>query len=82
MLNALFSVVTNKEFKKISSIKSANAAWTTLENTYEGTKAIKDSKLQRLVISFEEIRMDDDEAFHDFYAKIKNIVNSAFNLGE
>ena len=27
-LNALFSVVTNKEFKKISSIKTAKEAWT------------------------------------------------------
>ena len=26
-LNALFSVVTNKEFKKISSIKTAQEAW-------------------------------------------------------
>ena len=61
--NALFSVVTNEEFKKISSTESANEAWTILQNTYEGTKAVKDSKLQRLTMSFEEIRMDDDEAF-------------------
>ena len=82
MLNALFSVVTNEEFKKISSIESANEAWTILQNTYEGTKAVKDSKLQRLTTSFEEIRMDDDEAFKEFYAKLKDIVNSIFNLGE
>ena len=61
--NALFSVVTNEEFKKISSIESANEAWKILQNTYKGTKAVKDSKLQRLTMSFEEIRMDDDEAF-------------------
>ena len=53
-LNALFSVVTNEEFKKISSTKSANEAWIILQNTYAGTKAVKDSKLQRLTISFEE----------------------------
>ena len=63
VFNALFSVVTNEEFKKISSTESANEAWTILQNTYEGTKAVKDSKLQRLTMSFEEIRMDDDEAF-------------------
>ena len=45
VMNALFSVVTNEEFKKISSTKSANEAWTILQNTYEGTKAVKDSKL-------------------------------------
>ena len=44
-LNALFSAVTNKEFKKISSTKTAKEAWTILQTTYEGTKAVKDSKL-------------------------------------
>ena len=59
-LNALFSVVTNKEFKKISSIETAKEAWTILQTTYEGTKAIKDSKLQRLTMSFEEVKMEEN----------------------
>ena len=77
-----WSVVTNKDFKKISSTNRAYEAWTILENTYEGTKAVKDSKLQRLTTSFEEIRMDDNESFDDFYVKLKDIVDSAFNIGE
>ena len=44
-LNALFSAVTDEEFKKISSTKTAKEAWTILQTTYEGTKAVKDSKL-------------------------------------
>ena len=47
-----------------------------------GTKAVKDSKFQRLTTSFEEIKMKKDEPFYEFYAKLKDIVNSAFNLGE
>ena len=43
-LNALFNAVTNKEFKKISSIEIAKKALTILQTTYEGTKAVKDSK--------------------------------------
>ena len=39
-------------------------------------------KLQRLTSSFEEMRMEEDETFDEFYAKLKDIVNSAFNLGE
>ena len=54
----------------------------TLETTYEGTKVVKTMKLQRLTSSFEEIRMGEDETFDDFYAKLKDIVNSSFNLGE
>ena len=81
-MNALFSTVTNEEFKKISSTENANEAWTILQTTYEGTKAVKDSKLQRLTTSFEEIKMEEDELFDEFYAKLKDIINSAFNLGE
>ena len=81
-LNALFCGVTNEEFKKISSTEVAKEAWIILETTYEGTKTVKTIKLQRLTSSFEEIRMEEDETFDEFYAKLKDIVNFAFNLGE
>ena len=60
-LNALFSAITNEEFKKISSTETAKEAWTILQTTYEGTKAVKDSKLRRLITSFKEIKMEEDE---------------------
>ena len=72
----------NEEFKKISSAETAKEAWTILQTTYEGTKAVKDSKFQRLTTSFEEIKMKEDESFNKFYAKLKDIVNLAFNLRE
>ena len=50
-LNALFKAVTNEEFKKTSSTETAKEAWTILQTTYEGTKAVKYSKLQRLTTS-------------------------------
>ena len=81
-LNALFSAVTNEEFKKIFSTETAKEAWTILQTTYEGTKTIKDLKLQRLTTSFEEIKMEKDESFDGFYAKLKGIVNSSFNRRE
>ena len=55
-LNALFSGVTNEEFKKISSTEVAKEVWTILKTAYEGTKAVKTMKLQRLTSSFEKIR--------------------------
>ena len=81
-LNALFCEVTNEELKKISSTKVAKEVQTILETTYEGTKAVKTVKFQRLTSSFEEIRIEEDETFDDFYSKLKDIVNFAFNLGE
>ena len=44
-LNTLFNTVTNEEFKKISSTQTTKEAWTILQTTYEGTKAVKDLKL-------------------------------------
>ena len=82
VLNALFSAVMNEEFKKMSFSKTAKEAWTILQTTYEGTKAVKYSKLQKLITSFEEIKMEEDESFDEFYVKLKDIVNLAFNLGE
>ena len=72
----------NEEFKKISSTEVAKEAWTILETTYEGTKAVKTMKFQRLTSSFEEIKMEENETFDEFYARLKDIVNSAFNLEE
>ena len=42
-LNAIFSAITNKEFKKISSTETAKEAWNILQTIYEGSKTVKDS---------------------------------------
>ena len=80
--NAIFSVVTNEKLRKISLTETTKEAWTILQKTYEGTKAVKDSKLQRLTTSFKEIKMEEDKSFNEFFAKLKDIVSSAFNLRE
>ena len=38
--------------------------------------------MKRFTTSFEEIKMEEDKSFNEFYTKLKDIVNSAFNLGE
>ena len=49
---------------------------------HDGTKAVKINKLQQLTSKFESIRMSDDESSDEFYAKLNDIVNSTYNLGE
>ena len=49
---------------------------------HEGIKAVKINKLQQLTTRFESIRMFDNECFDEFYAKLNDIVNSAYNFGE
>ena len=38
--------------------------------------------MQQLTSRFESIRISDDESFDEFYAKLNDIVKSAYNLGE
>ena len=71
-----------EEFKRISNVKIAHTAWNILQTVHEGTKAVKINKLQQLTSRFESIKMSDDESFDEFYSKLNDIVNSAFNLGE
>ena len=80
-LNALFSAVTYEEFKKIFSTETAKEAWTILQTTYEGTKDVKDLKLQRLTTNFEEIKIEEGESFDEFYAKkfMKNANGKGFD---
>ena len=81
-MNAIFNAVSMEEFKRISNVKVAHAAWNILQTVREGTKAVKINKLQQLTSKFESIIMYDDESFNEFYAKLNDIVNSAYNLGD
>ena len=78
----LFLIVSMEEFKRISNVEVAHITWNIFQIVHEGTKAVKINKLQQLTTRFESIRMSDDESFDEFYAKLNDIVNSVYNLGE
>ncbi|XP_075675150.1 uncharacterized protein LOC142644413 [Castanea sativa] len=81
-INAIFCYVPTDEFHRISHVKTAKEAWTILKTTYEGTKKVKDIKLQMLTTRFEELKMSDDESFDSFYGKLNEIVIAKLNLGK
>ena len=53
-----------------------------METTYEGTKMVKDTKLQILTTQFEELKISEDESIDLFYGKLNEKVNGKLNLGE
>ncbi|XP_050257970.1 uncharacterized protein LOC126703097 [Quercus robur] len=57
----------------ISHVEAAKEAWTILETIYEGTKKVKDTKLQMLTTRFEELKMGDNESFNSVYGKLNKI---------
>ena len=62
-LNAIFYGVSSNEFHRVSHMLIAKKAWKILETTYEGTKKVKDTKLQVLTTRLEELKMSKDESF-------------------
>ena len=81
-LNAIFCGVSPNEFHRISHVTIAKVTWQILETTYEGTKKVKDTKLQMLTTHFEELKMSEDKSFDSFYGKLNEVVIGKFNLGE
>ena len=77
-LNAIFCGVSPDEFHQISHITVAKEAWQILETTYEGTKKVKDTKLQMLTTRFEELKMSENESFDSFYSKLNEVVIGKF----
>ena len=82
VLNAIFYGVSSDEFDRISYVTIAKEAWQILETTYEGTKKVKDTKLQMLTTRFKELKISEDKSFDSFYGKLNEVVIGKFNLGE
>ena len=82
VLNVIFCGVSPNEFHRISHVTIAKEAWEIFETTYEGTKKVKDTKLQMITTRFEELKMSKDESFDSFYGKLNEVVIGKFNLGE
>ena len=81
-MNAIINAVYMAEFKRILNVEIVHIVWNILQTMHESTKAIKINKMQQLTSRFKSIRMSDDESFDEFYAKLNDIVNYDFNLGE
>ena len=81
-LNAIFCGISLDEFHRISHISITKEAWQILETMYEGTKKVKDNKLQMLTTRFEELKMSEVKSFDSFYSKLNEVVIGKFNLGE
>lgn len=62
--------MSQDEFRRICNLTTAKEAWDLLQVTHEGTNAVKKSKLQMFTTKFEELKMEEDEQFIDFYTKL------------
>lgn len=81
-LNAIYNGVDENQFRLISTCSTAKEAWDILANTYEGNTAVKSTKLIGVQIDFEQLRMEESENITEFYGRLRDIINQAFQLGK
>ncbi|XP_062114498.1 uncharacterized protein LOC133825594 [Humulus lupulus] len=81
-LNAIFNAVSANQMKVVANCEIAKEAWDKLKIKNEGTSAVKKSRLRSLAREFENLTMDEEDSIADFHAKLCDISNESYALGE
>ena len=81
-LNTIYNAIDSKMFEQIKDIKRASEVQKRLEETYEGTPAIKSVKLYILKDKLTSFKMKDDESIPEMFHRLQVIVNDLKSLGE
>ena len=81
-LSAIHDAIDERTFEQIKNIEMAHEAWKKLEESFEGTKAIKGAKAYILKEKFASFKMKKDESVPDMFHRMKVLVNDLKALSE
>ncbi|XP_069152698.1 uncharacterized protein [Solanum lycopersicum] len=70
------------EFNRVSACESAKGIWDCLKTSHEGTKKVKESKIDMLTSLNEYFKMKEGETINEMFTKLSCITNELRNLGE
>ena len=71
-----------RTFEKIKNIEMVHEAWKKLEESFEGTQAVKDAKAYILKEKFTSFKMKEDESVPEMFHRLQVLVNDLKALGE
>ena len=81
-LSAIHDAIDERKFEQIKNIEMAHEAWKKLEESFEGTKAIKGAKAYILKEKFASFKMKKDESVPDMFHRMEVLVNDLKALGD
>ncbi|XP_057975241.1 uncharacterized protein LOC131162650, partial [Malania oleifera] len=81
-MNILYCSLDVNEFNRIMACSTAKEIWDKLEVTYEGTRDVKDSRIDMLTSEYEAFRMNVGESIQSMYTRFTHIINSLHALGK
>lgn len=79
--NAILSALSPEEFNKVDGLEEAMEIWDTLQLAYEGSPAVRESKIELLEGRVGRFVMDDKETPQEMYDRMMLLVNKIRGLG-
>nr|KYP37438.1 hypothetical protein KK1_041376 [Cajanus cajan] len=73
--------LTEEEYTKVDSFKSAKQMCDTLAITYEGSLEVKRNKLSLLIRKYELFGMEENESIQTMFGRFQTIINELTFLG-
>nr|KYP72333.1 hypothetical protein KK1_004921 [Cajanus cajan] len=73
--------LSEEEYTKVHSFRSAKQMWDTLALTYEGSLEVKRNKLSLLARMYELFKMEESESIQTMFRRFQKIVNEISFLG-
>ena len=81
-LSAIHDALDERTFEQVKNIEGAHEAWKKLEESFEGTQAMKGAKAYILKEKFVSLKMKKDESVLEMFYRLQVLVNDLKALGE
>jgi hypothetical protein len=81
-LSAIHDALDERTFEQIKNIKRAHEEWKKLEESFEGTQAMKGAKAYIRKEKFACFKMKEDESVSEIFHRLQVLVNDLKALGE
>jgi hypothetical protein len=81
-LSVIYDAINETVFEQIKNMEMAHDAWVKLEESYEGTQAVKEAKAYILKEKFASFKIKEDENVSEMFDRLQVLVNDLKELGE
>ncbi len=80
-INLLHCAISFEEYRKVSRCKTAKEIWEKLQVTHEGTKQVKETRIDMLRKEYEMFSMKDGESIDEAFERFSIIINNLDAMG-
>ena len=82
VMSILFNMISNEVTRELDVEKTAKQTWITLKVKSRGVTWIHEAPIQSLKREYENLSMDDDDLFLDYFGKLSCVVNELRSFKE